>query len=65
MTTIEKIFTINGYNEYVGSPIRYQAIGERYYRNNDIETCDDFDEVSENHINDAYEDVKVLSQNID
>ena len=56
MTIEKKIAAINNYNEFVGSCIRYEKNGERFYRNNDVETGDDFDEVSEKHINEAYEE---------
>lgn len=56
MTIEKKIAAINNYNESVGSCIRYEKNGEKFYRNNDVETGDDFDEVSEKHINEAYEE---------
>ena len=58
MEIAEKIRLINDYNESVGSVIRYEMTkDEDIYRCNDIETGDDFDEVSEEHINSAFEQI--------
>lgn len=62
----EKIKAINSYLEFVGSCIRFENYEDKYYCNNDVETCDDFDEVSEAYINNVYDDavknVKALAE---
>ena len=58
MEIAEKIRLINAYNESVNSVIRYEMSKDgNIYRINDIETGDDFDEVSEKHINSAFEQI--------
>lgn len=52
MTTEKKIAAINNYNEFVGSCIRYEENGGNFYRIDD----DGYDEVSEKHIKEAYEE---------
>ena len=64
MSIDEKITAINDYNASIGSAIRYERMMDGHcYRTFCTDYMYDYDEVSEGHINEAYEEVISITKN--